>query len=142
MGDRVTKSEATVVRKIEDLREVLAPIQKQFGSAKVSVVENIIRKQAEIGIKRKLLETTPSESKRAEIKKIIENLGREMDVLRRQAGPYCMMFVRTVYLEQDVKVWDTINARIAESSTGQKGGGLYDRMNQRMKSTSSQEDES
>lgn len=135
MGDRVTKSEVTVVRNIESLREVLAPIEKQFGADKVSVVESIIRKQAEIGIKRKLLETTPSESKRGEIEKIINALGREMDVLRREAGPYCMMFVRTVYLEQDVRVWDTINSRIAESATGQKGGGVYDRINQRMKSS-------
>ena len=142
MGDRVTKSEATVVRNIEDLREVLTPIEKQFGSAKVPIVEEIIRKQAEIGIKRKLLETTPSEGKRREIEKIIDTLGREMDVLRRQAGSYCMMFVRTVYLEQDIKVWDTINSRIAESSTGQKGGGLYDRVNQRMKPPPSQEDKS
>ncbi|MCE9646667.1 MAG: PrsW family intramembrane metalloprotease [Chloroflexi bacterium] len=142
MGDRVTKSEATVVRNIEDLREVLAPIEKQFGPAKVPIVEGIIRRQAEIGIKRKLLDTTPSESKRSEIEKIIDTLGKEMDVLRRQAGSYCMMFVRTVYLEHDVKIWDAINSRIAESNTGQKGGGLYDRVTQRIKPVPPQEDKS
>jgi RsiW-degrading membrane proteinase PrsW (M82 family) len=142
MGDRVTKSEATVVRNIEGLREVLAPIEKQFGPAKVPIVEGIIRRQAEIGIKRKLLDTTPSESKRNEIEKIIDTLGKEMDVLRREAGSYCMMFVRTVYLEHDVKVWDAINSRIAESNTGQKGGGLYDRVTQRIKPVPPQEDKS
>lgn len=141
MGDRVTKSEATVVRNIEDLREVLAPIEKQFGPAKVPIVEEIIRKQAEIGIKRKLLDTTPSENKRNEIVKIIDTLGREMDVLRRQAGSYCMMFVRTVYLEQDVKIWDAINSRVTASSTGQKGGGLWDRATSRVPSSKSQEDD-
>ena len=141
MGDRVTKSEATVVRNIEDLREVLAPIGKQFGAAKVPIVEGIIRRQAEIGIKRKLLDTTPSESKRHEIESIINTLASEMDVLRRQAGSYCMMFVRTVYLEQDVKVWDAINSRVAEASTGQKGGGLYDRVTQRIKPVPPQEDQ-
>lgn len=142
MGDRVTKSEATVVRNIEGLREVLAPIEKQFGPAKVPIVEGIIRRQAEIGIKRKLLDSTPSESKRNEIEKIIDTLGKEMDVLRREAGSYCMMFVRTVYLEHDVKVWDAINSRIAESNTGQKGGGLYDRVTQRIKPVPPQEDKS
>jgi RsiW-degrading membrane proteinase PrsW (M82 family) len=141
MGDRVTKNEATVVRKIENLREALAPIEKQFGSEKVPIVENIIRKQAEIGIKRKLLEKTPSESKRQEIEKIINDLGREMESLRKQAGSYCMMLVRTVYLEQDVQVWDALTTRITESSTGQKGGGLYDRVNQRMKPPPSQKDQ-
>jgi hypothetical protein len=141
MGDRVTKSEATVVRNIEDLSEVLAPIEKQFGAAKVPIVEGIIRKQAEIGIKRKLLDKTPSESKKREIEEIIATLGKEMDVLRREAGSYCMMFVRTVYLEQDIKIWDSINTRIAEQNTGQKGGGLFDRVNQRMKPRQPEEEE-
>ncbi|MBI3161903.1 MAG: PrsW family intramembrane metalloprotease [Chloroflexi bacterium] len=142
MGDRVTKSEATVVRNIEDLSEVLTPIEKQFGAAKVPIVEGIIRKQAEIGIKRKLLEKTPSESKRKEIEEIIASLGMEMDVLRREAGSYCMMFVRTVYLEQDIKIWDAINSRIAEQNTGQKGGGLFDRATTRMKHRPSEEEKS
>lgn len=133
MGDRVTKSEAKVVFKIEQLREALAPVEKQFGSEMVKNVEAIIRKQAEIGIKRKLLEKTASESKRQEIEKIIKGLNREMEALRRQAGPYCMMLVRTVYLEQDLQVWDLIAARAEEAGTGQKGGGLYDRINQRIK---------
>jgi RsiW-degrading membrane proteinase PrsW (M82 family) len=140
MKDRVTKTEVTMARRIEDLREALSPVEKQFGKEKVAIVEEIIRKQAEIGIKRKLLEKTSSENKRREIEEIIGNLGREMEVLRKQAGQYCMMLVRTVYLEQDIKVWDAISSRIAESSTGQKGGGLYDRVNQRMKPPLSQED--
>jgi RsiW-degrading membrane proteinase PrsW (M82 family) len=133
MGDRVTDSEAKVVRNIDDLDELLEPIKKQFGEGKVKIVKEIISKQAEIGIKRKLMDTTPSENKRKEILQVVEGLGKEMDVLRRQAGPYCMMFVRSVYLEQDVKIWDTIGSRIAAASTGQKGGGMFDRVTTRMK---------
>jgi RsiW-degrading membrane proteinase PrsW (M82 family) len=145
MGDRVTNSEMKVVRNIDDLDEVLDPIRKQFGKEKVEVVKAIIGKQAEIGIKRKLMDTTPSENKKKEISEIIAGLGKEMDVLRRQAGPYCMMFVRSVYLEQDVKVFDMIGSKIAAASTGQKGGGLFDRASARMKrptdeSTPSEED--
>jgi RsiW-degrading membrane proteinase PrsW (M82 family) len=133
MGDRVTDSEAKVVRNIDDLDDLLAPLKKQFGEGKVKVVKEIISKQAEIGIKRKLMDTTPSDSKKKEILEIVQTLGKEMDVLRKQAGPYCMMFVRTVYLDQDVKVWDTIGSRIAAASTGQKGGGMFDRVTTRMK---------
>ncbi len=133
MGDRVTDSEAKVVRNIDDLDELLAPLKKQFGEGKVKVVKEIISKQAEIGIKRKLMDTTPSQSKKKEILEIVQTLGKEMDVLRKEAGPYCMMFVRTVYLDQDVKVWDTIGTRIAAASTGQKGGGMFDRVTTRMK---------
>jgi RsiW-degrading membrane proteinase PrsW (M82 family) len=133
MGDRVTNSEMKVVRNIDDLDEVLEPLKKEFGESKVKIVKEIISKQAEIGIKRKLMDTTPSESKKQEMLQIIQDLGKEMDVLRRQAGPYCMMFVRTVYLDQDIKIWDKINTRIEEASTGQKGGGLFDRATTRFK---------
>ncbi len=140
MGDRVTPSETKIVRHIDDLDELLEPIRKQFGEAKAKIVKELIGKQAEIGIKRKLMDATPRESKKKEIGEIVAALGKEMDVLRKQAGPYCMMFVRSVYLEQDVKIWDAIGARIAAASTGQKGGGLYDRATARMKKSAAEEE--
>jgi hypothetical protein len=50
-----------------------------------------------------------------------------------------MMFVRRVYLGQNMKVFDLLNSRIAESGTGQKGGGLFDRASERMKQLPTQE---
>lgn len=142
-ADRVTQSEVKAVTKIEALqKEILVPVEERFGPAKVPLVHSMLLKQAEMGIKRKLLDSTANEGKRREIERIIQDLGKEMDVLRNQIGFYCMMFVRTVYLEQDVKIWDSINARIAESSTGQKGGGLWDRATDRVKSSKSQEEKS
>jgi len=140
--DRVTKSEVQIVQNIEDInKKILEPVKKQFGAHKVPVVEKIIYNQAEMGVKRKLLESTPSESKRKEIEAIVQKLAKEMVVLQKEAGFYCMMFVRRVYLEQNAKVFDSLSARIAESSTGQKGGGLWDRANQRMKPSPAQEEE-
>ncbi len=140
MGDRVTSSEAKVVRNIDDLDEVLEPIKKEFGEAKVKLVKEIIGKQAEIAIKRKLMETTPSESKKQEMTEVIADLGKEMDVLRRQVGSYCMMYVRSVYLDNDIKIWDQINTRIESSNTGQKGGGLFDRATTRIQRRPKMED--
>lgn len=143
MEDRVTKAETNAVTGIEKIMDdLLMPFEERFGKDKVPVVKELLSKQAEIGIKRKLLETTPSPTKRKEVEAIVQRLGREMELLRSQIGMYPMMFVRTVYLEQDVKVWDAINARIAESSTGQKGGGLWDRVNERARQSSPQEDKS
>jgi RsiW-degrading membrane proteinase PrsW (M82 family) len=142
--DRVTKSEVQIVQNIESIKKkILEPVKKQFGADKVPVVEKIIYNQAEMGIKRKLLESTPNESKRKEIEAIVQKLAKEMVVLQKEAGFYCMMFVRRVYLEQNTKVFDSLTARIAESSTGQKGGGLFDRASERMKqSPSKKEDKS
>jgi hypothetical protein len=120
---------------------LVEPFRERFGDEKVHWVRELLYKQAEIGIKRKLLESTPSPSKRAEIEGIIHTLARDMERLRSQIGMYPMMFVREVYLGQDFQVWEKIQARIAETSTGQKGGGLFNRVNERIKEKSIKKDE-
>ena len=141
VADRATKQETKVVSNIDAIQEILSPVEKRFGAQKASLVRNLIYKQAEIGIKRKLMETTPSESKRNEIDQIIAGLVQETNDLRNQVGTYCMMFVRTVYLEQDIQIWNLLNARVAAAGLGQKGGGLWDRVNTRLKDSSDPQEE-
>lgn len=141
MEDRVTKEETRAVTRIEHLVETLIqPFKERFGDEKVPLVKELMYKQAEIGIKRKLLEATPSPTKRKEVETIIENLARDMDVLRRQIGLYPMMFVRIVYLDQDYSLWAKLTDRIAESGKGQKGGGVWDMTTSRIKQSKSQEE--
>lgn len=127
MEDRVTKEETRAVTGLDKTVETLIePFKERFGDEKAAMVRELMYKQAEMGIKRKLLEATPSPTKRLEVEEIIQGLYHEMEALRRQIGMYPMMFVREVYLGQDIQLWDRLQARIAESSTGQKGGGLWD----------------
>ncbi len=139
--NRVTKNELKALNTIEKLDLLLEPIGAQFGPEKVNKVKAMLGKQAEIGIKLKLLDSTPSENKKQEIGKVIDGLRADMDLLRNEIGSYCMMFVRTVYMDMDTKIWDTINTRIGESRTGQKGGGLWDRANTKMKDSPNPQEE-
>lgn len=141
--DRVSVQETRAATSIEQLVDkLIKPFQERFGDEKVPAVRDMLYKQIEIGIKRKLLDATPSPTKRQEIEGIINKLGGEMNGLRKQIGTYHMMFVRTVYLDQDYRVWDKIQARVAESSTGQKGGGLFDRATERIKRKPQEKDQS
>lgn len=139
--DRVTKEEVRAVTSIDKVVETLIePFEARFGSEKVPLVKELMYKQAEMGIKRKLLEATPSPTKRKEVEEIIHNLYKEMEVLRKQIGMYQMMFVREVYLGQDIRLWDRLESRIAESGKGQKGGGLWDMATNKIKQSKSQEE--
>lgn len=142
MTDRVTKQETKVVSNIEAINEVLVPVEKRFGTKMASLVRSLIYKQAEMGIKRKLLETAANETRRKDINKIIADLSVETNELRKQIGPYCMMMVRSVYLDHDIQIWNLLNARVAAAGLGQKGGGLWDRVNERLQASPSQDDES
>lgn len=142
MEDRVTKEETRAVTGIATIVETLiAPFKERFGDEKVSLVRDLMYKQAEMGIKRKLLDATPSPTKRKEVEEIIQGLYKEMEILRKQIGMYPMMFVREVYLGQEIQLWDRLNVRIAESGTGQKGGGLWDVTTSRIKRSKSREDD-
>ncbi len=141
LGDlnRVTKNEVKALNTIEKIDGLLKPFEIQFGPEKVEMVKAMLSKQAQLGIKTKLLDSTSSENQKHDIEKVINDLQSEIGFLRSKIGSYCMMFVRAVYMDTDIKIWSAINSRIAESNTGQKGGGLYDRVNQRIKSPPSQE---
>lgn len=142
MQDRVTKEETRAVVSIETMVETLiVPFQERFGEEKVPLVRELMYKQAEMGIKRKLLDATPSPTKRQEVEEIIQTLYGEMEVLRKQIGMYPMMFVREVYLGQEMQLWDRLTARIAEKGTGQKGGGLWDLATVKIKESKVKEDE-
>lgn len=139
--NRVTKNELKALNTIEKLDMLLEPIRVQFGSEKVNKVKAMLGKQAEIGIKLKLLDSTPNKKKKQEIGEVIDGLRADMDLLRNEIGSYCMMFVRSVYMNMDTKIWDTINTRIDESRTGQKGGGLWDRANTKIKDSPNPQEE-
>lgn len=140
--NRVTPNEVRALNRIEELDKLLKPLALQFGEAKAEKVKTLLSKQAEIGIKTKLLDTTPNREKREEMSRIINDLRAEMDRLRVEIGFYCMLYVRQVYLAQDMNLWGAIHARIAEAGTGQKGGGLWDLAASRVQSSRNREEES
>lgn len=140
-ADRVTKEETRAVLGMEKMVETLiVPFRNRFGDEKVPLVKELLYAQAEIGIKRKLLDATPSPTKRKELEGIVLKLSGEMNKLRGQIGMYPMMFVREVYLEQDIRLWDRLQARIAESGPGQKGGGVWDLATSRIRKSKAGEE--
>ena len=144
LGDvnRVTKSEVKALGNIEEsMDELLKPVKLQFGETKAEQVKELLSVQAEMGIKTKLLDTTNNDTKKQEMIRLIEELRKDMEVLRKEIGPYCMMFVRGTYLSEDTNLWGSIADRIAASSTGQKGGGLWDLTTSRLQGSSQSEEE-
>jgi RsiW-degrading membrane proteinase PrsW (M82 family) len=142
IADRAGKQDTKAATKIEILEETLAPIKERFGQEKADKVKEYISLQAEIGIKRKLLDSDTKNTRKIEVEEIIKNLVADTDRLRNEVGVYCMMMVREVYLEQDSQTWNLLADRIAVTGTGQKGGGLWDLTKKRIQESASREDES
>ncbi|MFN3491290.1 MAG: Crp/Fnr family transcriptional regulator, partial [Anaerolineales bacterium] len=108
-------------------------IERRFGSDKAKLVRSLLYKQAEIGIKRKILDTETNANRRAELNQIVEDLSGEVNLLRKQIGSYCMMMVREVYLGENTQVFNLLSARVAAAGLSQKGGGVWNTLSERMK---------
>ncbi|MCC7119300.1 MAG: PrsW family intramembrane metalloprotease [Anaerolineales bacterium] len=138
---RATKEETKLASQIDVIEELLAPLKARFGPSTVTLIRTYIYKQGEIGIKRRLLETAPNPERRSEIQEIINGLIEETNQLRKQIGSYCMLQVRVVYSGQETQLWNLLNARVAAAGLGQKGGGLWDRMNTKIKDANAAQDD-
>jgi hypothetical protein len=135
MIDRVTAGEAAVVHRIQNLDDVLAPIERQFGPDKAAQTESLIYLQAEIGIKRRKALETEDPARRTVIEIELQRLTSKMNGLRKSIGLYCLLFVRSVYLARGTRLWDMIAARVGAAGGDPAGGGLWSTLDRRIKST-------
>lgn len=137
MIDRVTDGEARVVNRIENLDQILLPVVERFGAETADQVENLLFLQARLGIKRKTLESF-QENKRMlrAIKAEMDEMRAQMEETRRAIGSYAMLFVRGTFSDEIISIWDQMQTKIQERSEatgGQKGGGLWSSLDDRVK---------
>lgn len=137
MDDRVTPGEVAMVNRLDSKQDVFYPVFQRFGAEKASQVEQLVYLQARIGIKRKTLDSfQKNDFLRNAVEAEMSKMRTEMDVVRRAIGVYAMLFVRGLYTEEMISVWDQMQAKIRERSVlneGQKPGGLWSSLEERLK---------
>jgi len=137
MEDRVTRNEVSAVNRLATTDEVLLPIIERFGTEKAARVEELLYLQARIGIKRKSLDSIQNnETMHNAVENEINEMRAQMEKVQREIGVYAMLFVRGLFTDEMISVWDQIQAKIRERSAatgGQKGGGLWSSLDERLK---------
>jgi RsiW-degrading membrane proteinase PrsW (M82 family) len=138
MGDRVTHSEVNAVDRLGSAGEPLRPVFERFGAETAGRVEKLLYLQARLGIKRKTLDSFRDNAvMRNAVEAEIRAMRTEMEEVRRAVGTYAMLFVRGLFTDEMASVWDRMQVKIQERSAaagGQKGGGLWSSLEQRVKS--------
>lgn len=113
-ADRVTGQEAAVVHRLTDLQEILAPLAEKFGDEKASQIENFLTMQARLGILRKTMDKLNDEKMKTAVEKQVEELRGQMDVVRREVGSYCMLYLRNIFPPESSPLWGMLESRIQE----------------------------
>lgn len=129
MQDRVTSREAAVVQQLNKVNSILEPLAQRFGADKASQIEQFLVMQAQLGILRKMLDKMQDEKMQAGINSQIGDLRLKMDTARRAVGAYCMVYLRTIFPEDDETMMALIQNRIEASAIankGKAGTGVWD----------------
>jgi RsiW-degrading membrane proteinase PrsW (M82 family) len=136
MDDRVTRGEVAVVERLSSMDVLLLPVVERFGAETASKVENLLYLQARLAIKRKILESCQDDQKMQEaLEAEMREMRTEMEKARRDIGAYAMLFVRGLFTEEMISVWERMQAKIREQSAlnrNQKGGGLWSSLEERL----------
>ena len=111
----ITAQEASAVQQVDKMKVFLAPVAEKFGSDKAQQVEKFLRIQAKVAILRKSVTSFAEigdEKMRLSTEKQIETLHKEMDILRRQVGSYCMLYLRGTFLQESSPLWGRLQSII------------------------------
>ena len=136
MDSHVTRSEVALVDSLTEPSDALYPVAERFGVEKARLAEKLLYLQAHIGIKRKALDGCRDEdTTRKSIEAEINKLHADMKKIQREIGTYAMLFVRGLFTNEMVSVWDQMQVKIQERSVannGQKGGGVWASLDERV----------
>ncbi len=114
LGVGVSVGESAMVQRIENFDTLLAPIAERFGEEKREQVEEFLRLQARLGLKRKTQELTPDPKLRAQLALQVDELRDRVDVLRRAVGVYCMSYVRSILPPETEPFWSRLEQSLIE----------------------------
>jgi RsiW-degrading membrane proteinase PrsW (M82 family) len=131
MADRVTASEAAVVHRIADVDEILKPLAMRFGEEKASQIEKFLFMQARLGILRKTLEKLQDENLLEATRQEMAQIQQEMDEYRRSVGAIPMMYLRSIFPEDDSPLWGSLEGVIERHIANQPasgGSGLWEKL--------------
>jgi RsiW-degrading membrane proteinase PrsW (M82 family) len=136
--------EAMLVQRIDDLDDLLAPVEERFGEIKREQVASVLLLGAQLAMKQDLLRKTKDPELRAELAVQIPEMKQGLKLLRHEVGMYIMSYVRSIMprttwslwarLEQILtkietprtNLWDAFPAKLAVHNS--TGTGLHGRI--------------
>jgi RsiW-degrading membrane proteinase PrsW (M82 family) len=117
----VTSGEAAVVQRLESAGDILAPLAERFGASKASQCEKFLFMQAQLAIDVKRIEKMQDEKLRINIELEMNDLRARMDEVRKEVGAYCMLYLRSIFPEDDPTLMRLMQNRIAAAAAANKG---------------------
>ena len=108
-----SKGEAMLVQRIEDLDDLLEPVEARFGEVKREQVASVLVLGAQLAMKQDLIRKTKDPELRAQLAVQIPEMKRDLKQQRHEVGMYVMSYVRSIVPKTTWSLW----ARLEEALT-------------------------
>jgi len=113
----VSKGEAMLVQRIEDLDDLLAPLEKRFGEIKREQVASVLLLGAQLAMKQDLIRKTKDPELRAELAVQIPEMKQGLKLLRHEVGMYVMSYVRSIMPKTTWSLWARLEQILTQIET-------------------------
>lgn len=139
MEQTITRHEASIVHRFEDVDQVLMDFEKRFGRQKTALAREILLAQAQMGIFRKTAEKHQDEKMRQAAAERVAALRTSMNANRKKLGTYCMLFLRNIFPADASPLWGRLEVILRAQMTPKEaiGTGVWSKLNQRMSESTS-----
>lgn len=121
----ITSGETAIVQRLDNVYDILTPLATQFGPEKAQAIEAFLMLQARLGILQKTYYKVKDDKVRQGIEAQIVTLQQEIDDARRQVGPYCMVYLRNIFPEQNSLLWLQLEEKINNRAKQPSGTNIW-----------------
>jgi RsiW-degrading membrane proteinase PrsW (M82 family) len=119
MKTGVSRGEAKLVQRLDDLDDLLAPVTQRFGEAKREAVAAVLLLTAQLAMKQQQIRKTRDPELRTELAAEITTMKRDLKRQRGEVGMYVMSYVRSIVPRATWSVW----ARVGQALMRPRPGG-------------------
>jgi len=116
----MSKGEVMLVERLEDIDDLLAPVEKRFGELKREQVADALRLGAQLAMKQEQIRSTRDEELRTELAAQITQLKRELRQQRHEVGMYVMSYARSILPRTTWSLW----AHLGRAISNQRPAGM------------------
>lgn len=108
MGVGVSKGEALLVQRLDDLDDLLAPVEARFGEVKREQVASVLLLGAQLAMKQAQIRKTRDPELRVELAAQITEAKHALKEQRHEVGMYIMSYVRSIVPKTTWSLWATL----------------------------------
>jgi RsiW-degrading membrane proteinase PrsW (M82 family) len=113
----VSKGEGILVQRIEDLDDLLAPVEARFGEIKREQVASVLLLGAQLAMKQAQIRKTKDPELRTELAVQITETKRDLKQQRHEVGMYVMSYVRSIMPKTTWSLWARLEQILTKLET-------------------------